>query len=130
MVPSVSLSQIGPIEAQLLNDGVDHVGELITITDAIPVSATHCGFTWADYACEVSDPSGPIDTTCSIQDTLFVVVGDQFEINTQTLELCVSHWFLTLTPLPGNNECVLSGKIQICHMPPGNPNIRWSATEG
>ena len=73
------------IEAQLPNDGRNHVGRLIYITDAVPVAATHCAFSWADYPCTVSDQDGgnSVTSTCSLPDTLVVAVGHQFDILSQ-----------------------------------------------
>ena len=39
---------LGPIEGQLPDDGGDHVGKILTIIDATPVNADHCGFSWFD----------------------------------------------------------------------------------
>ncbi len=79
------VSDVTTIEGQLPNDGGDHVGRLIYITDAVPVAATHCAFSWADYPCTVSDQDGgnSVTSTCSLPDTLVVAVGHQFDILSQ-----------------------------------------------
>ena len=123
VVPNLSLSQTSDtIEGLLPNDGVDHVGKLLTITDPTPVDATHCGVSWSDYACTVSDHDGgpSLTRTCSLPDTLVVFVGDQFDVQTQ--RTCNGQLDLTLTVHTGDDECTATGKTQICHIPPGNPN--------
>ena len=124
VVPNLSLPQTSDtIEGQLPDDGGNHVGKLLTITDATPVDADHCGSSWADYACTVSDHDGgaSLTRTCSLPDTLVVFVGDQFDVQTQ--RTCVFLQLdLTLTVHARDDECTATGKTQICHIPPGNPN--------
>ena len=103
------------IEGQLPNDGGDHVGRLITITDAAGVASDHCGLSWTDYVCTVSDPDGgtPLTRTCSLPETLDVVLADQFDILSQ--RPCDGQLELQLTR-------IVSDKITICHVRPGDPS--------
>ncbi len=123
VVPNLSLSQTSDtIEGLLPDDGGNHVGKLLTITDATPVDAEHCSLSWFDYACTVSDHDGgaSLARTCSLPEMLVVFVGDQFDVQTQ--RTCDAHLELTLTVHTGDDECTATGKTQICHIPPGNPN--------
>ena len=103
-------------EAQLPNDGGNHVGGLITITDATPVGETHCSFFWFDYECVVSDPDGGPSLTrkVSLPDILVFAVNDEFVVKTQTT--CDGQYDLTLTPIVFN----VSNKTTLCHIPSGN----------
>ncbi len=96
------------IEGQLPNDGSDHVGRLLTITDAVPVIAFHCALSWNDYVCTVSDQDGgaSITRTCSLPDTRVIVVGDQFEVQTQTP--CNGQLDLTLTVHTQSPEALIN----------------------
>ena len=91
------------IDGQIPNDGANHVGRLITITDATPMGTVHCGLFWDDYVCTVSDHDGgsPLTSTCSLFDTRVVVVGDQFVIVSQTP--CNGQLDLELTPTVQGN---------------------------
>ncbi len=43
---------------QLPNDGLDHVGQTIVITDVAQTFSEHCGTALLDYPCLVIDPAG------------------------------------------------------------------------
>ena len=128
VVPNLSLPQTSDtIDGLLPDDGGIHVGKLLTITDATLVNADHCGNSWFDYACTVSDHDGgaSLARICSLPDTLVVFVGDQFDVQTQTPKWCNARdgqLDLILTVHTGDDECTATGKTQICHIPPGNPN--------
>ena len=82
------LPPVPTLDGQLPNDLGSHVGKIITITDAIPMIGFHCGSLWFEYAATVSDPAGSPSLTriVSLPDTLFVSVGDQFEVLVIPLE--------------------------------------------
>ena len=114
---SVPLTQTQTtIEGQLPNDSGNHVGGLITITDAAPSFANHCQFFWAEYQCVVSDPDGGPSLTrkVSLPDILIVAVNDEFVVKTQSD--CNGQYDLTLTPIVLN----VSNKTTLCHIPSGN----------
>ena len=105
------------IDGQLPNDGGNHVGGLITITDALPSLADHCGLSWAEYQCVVSDPDGGPSLTriVSLPEILIVAVNDEFVVKTQSI--CDGQYDLTLTPIVFIN---VSNKTTLCHIPSGN----------
>ena len=92
--------QAQTIDGQLPNDGGNHVGKTIEITDDSPGAADHCGFFWEEYACVVIDPAAGTSfaTTCSLPETLAVAVGDQFDVQSQTT--CDGQLDLQLVALP------------------------------
>ena len=91
--------QAQTIDGQLPNDGGNHVGKTITVTDANPVVAFHCGSLWLDYPCVVNDPAAGTSfaTTVSLPDTLTVAVGSQFDVQSQTT--CDGQYDLQLVAL-------------------------------
>ncbi len=94
-----ALPRVPTIDGQLPNDGLDHVGKILTVIDATPVGAVHCGDFWHDYVCEVSDLEGgaTLIRTCSLPETLIVLAGDQFGVLAQTT--CDGQFDLVLVPL-------------------------------
>ena len=94
----VVLPSVPPLEGQLPNDGGNHVGKTIEITDVAPSLATHCALFWAEYACVVNDPATGTSfaSTVSLPDTLTVAVGSQFDILAQSP--CNGQYSLVLVP--------------------------------
>ena len=75
----------GPASAQIAgnidNDGKDHVGGVIVITEGAITVAEVCGKIWLNYTCVINEQDGSTTTTrCSIDDSLTVLPGDQFDI--------------------------------------------------
>ncbi len=101
----------GPASAQIAgniaNDGRDHVGGVIVITEGAITVDFNCDMAWLNYSCVINEEDGSTTTTrCSIDDTITVLVGDQFDILDQVS--CNGHLNLELSA-----HVTFTG--QICH---------------
>ena len=101
----------GPASAQIAgniaNDGRDHVGGIIVITEGAITVAPDCNRIWLNYSCVINEQDGSTTTTrCSIDDSITVLPGDQFDILEQAS--CNGHLNLELSA-----HVTFTG--QICH---------------
>ena len=101
----------GPASAQIAgniaDDGRDHVGGIIVITEGDITLIFECGMAWFNYSCVINEQDGSTTTTrCSIDSNLNVLPGDQFDILAQVS--CNGHLDLELSA-----HVTFTG--QICH---------------
>ncbi len=95
-------SAFAQVRGNIANDGQNHVGQVVVVTDPTPTVVIRCGDTLHEYNSVMTDPGGgaAIITEISIDPAVVVEPGNRFEITAQTP--CDGRLDLTLEPItPG-----------------------------